>query len=447
MLGETMNRSVVAIVGRPNVGKSTLFNRLLGERRAIVEGLPGTTRDRISADISWEGHEFTLVDSGGLEARPDSGIKQKVKEQVEAAIAEADLILFLVDAREGIMPGDEEVADILRRSQKPLLLVANKVDNDRQESELFQFYRLGMGEPMPVSAYHGRGIDELLGKATACLPLAPLASAEPEMMKVAIVGRPNVGKSLLVNTLLGEERLIVDDTPGTTRDSVDTVLRCDGESIVLIDTAGIRRRGRIQPGIERYSLERAGRAIERADVAVLLIDAVEGLTAQDTHILGYIQKAYRGAILAVNKWDLAEVKDVNLWTDVVKQRTRFMSYVQTLFISAKTGYGVADVLPTARRVYEERVKRIPAASLDKVIREAVAAHVPPKKGTRKLRVIGATQTGISPPTFAFSVNDASLVHFSYQRYLENKLRRAFGFQGNPLRLIFHSRSKKASEKT
>jgi GTP-binding protein len=447
MLGETMNRSVVAIVGRPNVGKSTLFNRLLGERRAIVEDLPGTTRDRVSAYISWEGHEFTLVDSGGLEARPDSGIKQKVKEQVEAAIAEADLILFLVDAREGIMPGDEEVADILRRSQKPLLLVANKVDNDRQESELFQFYRLGMGEPMPVSAYHGRGIDELLGKATACLPLAPLASAEPEMMKVAIVGRPNVGKSLLVNTLLGEERLIVDDTPGTTRDSVDTVLRCDGKSIVLIDTAGIRRRGRIQPGIERYSLERAERAIERADVAVLLIDAVEGLTAQDTHILGYIQKAYRGAILAVNKWDLAEVKDVNLWTDVVKQRTRFMPYVQTLFISAKTGYGVADVLPTARMVYEERGKRIPAASLDKVIREAVAAHVPSKKGTRKLRVIGATQTGISPPTFAFSVNDASLVHFSYQRYLENRLRRAFGFQGNPLRLIFHSRGKKASGKT
>lgn len=440
-------KPVVAIVGRPNVGKSTLFNRLLGERRAIVEDLPGTTRDRVSADISWEGHEFTLVDSGGLEARPDSGIKQKVKEQVEAAIAEADLILFLVDAREGIMPGDEEVADILRRSQKPLLLVANKVDNDRQESELFQFYRLGMGEPMPVSAYHGRGIDELLGKATACLPLAPLASAEPEMMKVAIVGRPNVGKSLLVNTLLGEERLIVDDTPGTTRDSVDTVLRCDGESIVLIDTAGIRRRGRIQPGIERYSLERAERAIERADVAVLLIDAVEGLTAQDTHILGYIQKAYRGAILAVNKWDLAEVKDVNLWADVVKQRTRFMPYVQTLFISAKTGYGVADVLPTARMVYEERGKRIPAASLDKVIREAVAAHVPSKKGTRKLRVIGATQTGISPPTFAFSVNDASLVHFSYQRYLENRLRRAFGFQGNPLRLIFHSRGKKASEKT
>ncbi|MBM4462066.1 MAG: ribosome biogenesis GTPase Der [Chloroflexi bacterium] len=437
-----MKRPVVTIVGRPNVGKSTLFNRILGERRAIVEDLPGTTRDRISADISWEGQEFTLVDSGGLEARPDSGIKQKVKEQVEAAIAEADLILFLVDAREGVMPGDQEVADILRRSQKPLQLVANKVDNDRQESELFQFHKLGMGEPIPVSAYHGKGIDELLDKATACLPPATLAPAEPESMKIAIVGRPNVGKSLLVNTLLGEERLIVDSTPGTTRDSVDTVLRLDDGSIILIDTAGIRRRGRIQPGIERYSLERTQRAIERSDVAVLLIDAVEGITTQDTHILGYIQKAYRGAILAINKWDLAEVKDVNQWTDVIRQRTRFMPYIEILSISAKTGYGVAKVLPTAKRVYEERNKHIPADSLDKVIREAVAAHFPPKKGTRKLTVIGATQTAVSPPTFAFSVNDASLVHFSYQRYLENKLRQAFGFQGNPLRLIFHSRSKK-----
>jgi len=440
-----MTRPIVAIVGRPNVGKSTLFNRLLGERRAIVEGLPGTTRDRIYADISWGGRELTLVDSGGLEPKPGSTIRQKVKEQVEIAIAEADLILFLVDSQEGVMPVDEEVVDILRRSQKPVMLVANKVDSSKQQSEVLQFYELGIGEPIPISAYHGRGIDELLEKATACLPLLPPVSVEPELMKIAIVGRPNVGKSLLANTLLGEERLIVHEIPGTTRDSIDAVFRYDGESIVLIDTAGIRRRGRIEPGIERYSLARTLRAIDRADVALLLTDAVEGITAQDMHILGYIQQAYKGAILIVNKWDLAEVKDVTLWTEVVRQRTKFMPYVEVLFLSAKTGYGVEKVLPTAKRIYEERLKHLPSTLLDSMVKEAVAAHLPPKKGGKQLKIINAMQTGINPPTFVFYVNDAKLAHFSYRRYLENKLRQFFGFQGTPLRLLFKSRGKKTAE--
>ncbi|RLC97482.1 MAG: ribosome biogenesis GTPase Der [Chloroflexi bacterium] len=437
-----MSRPVVAIVGRPNVGKSTLFNRLLGERRAIVEDLPGTTRDRISADVSWDQHLFTLVDSGGLEPKPEAGIRQKVRDQIEAAIAEADVVLFLVDAREGVMPDDEEVAEVLRRSGKTVVLVANKVDNRRMESEVFQFYRLGMGEPVPVSAYHGRGIEDLLQKVTMCLPPPSATPPEPEAMKIAIVGRPNVGKSLLVNTLLGQERLIVHDTPGTTRDMVDTLLEYEGETVVLIDTAGIRRRGRIQRGVERYSAARAQRAIERADVAVLLIDAVEGLTAQDTHVLGYIQQAYKGAILAVNKWDLAVVQDADQWTEAIRERTRFMPYVEILFISAKTGYGVMDILATAKKVSQERAKRVPAADLRTAVREAVAAHLPPKKGTRKLAVLSATQTGVSPPSFVFHVNDASLVHFSYRRYLENRLRQSFGFEGTPLRLTFKSKGEK-----
>lgn len=436
-----MSRPTVAIVGRPNVGKSALFNRLIGERRAIVEDLPGTTRDRLYADISFWGHELTLVDCGGLESKPTSTIRREVKKQVEMAIAEADAILFLVDAREGVMPADQEVADILRRSQKPVVLVANKIDDPRQESQAFQFYEMGMGEPIPISAYHGKGIEEMLEKVVDCLPSLPPVSLEPELMKIAIVGRPNVGKSMLVNALLGEERVIVNEIPGTTRDAIDTVFVHDGDKVVLIDTAGIRRRGRIEPGTEQYSLIRALHAIDLADVALLLIDAVEGITAQDTHILGYIQQAYKGAVLIINKWDLAENKDMAWWTEMVRGKTRFMSYIEILFLSAKTGYGVGEVLPAAKRVYEERLKHLSTPLLDNFVKEAVAAHshYPPKKGKRQLRILNAKQTGVNPPTFVFSVNNAKLAHFSYQRYLENKLRQLFGFQGTPLRLLFKSR--------
>lgn len=439
-----MTRPIVAIVGRPNVGKSTLFNRLVGDRKAIIEDLPGTTRDRLYADVSLWGREFTLVDCGGLEIVPTSDIGQGIKHQVEMAIAEADAIILLVDARDGVTLADEEVVELLRRSCKPLVLVANKIDNARHESHVFQFYELGIGEPVPISAYHGKGIEEMLEKVVSCLPPSSPALPELELMKIAIVGRPNVGKSMLVNALLGEERSIVNDMAGTTRDAIDTVFSYGDESIVLIDTAGINKRGRIQQGIEQFSFIRTIRAIDRADVALLLIDATEGITAQDIHILGYVREAYKGAILIVNKWDLVENKDVDLWVDMIRNKTKFMPYIEILFLSAKTGYGIEGILPIATRIYEQRLKRLPASLLGKFIKEAVEAHLPPKKGRMVMRILSAKQTGINPPTIVFTVNDAKLVHFSYQRYLENRLRQRFGFGGTPIRLIFKGRGEKVT---
>jgi GTP-binding protein len=435
-----MPKPVVAIIGRPNVGKSTLFNRLLGMRKAIVEDLPGTTVDRIHSDVSWEGRDLTLVDCGGLEANPGPTMRRKVRDQVEKAIAGADLLLFLVDARDGVVPADGETADIVRRAGKPMMLVVNKVENPKQEAQVAQFYELGMGDPIPISAYHGHGIHELMQKVVERLPPPTPAVAEPESMKIAIVGRPNVGKSLLLNTLLGEERVVVDEVPGTTRDTIDTVLQYKGERVTLIDTAGIRRRGRIDQGIERYSFQRTADAIERADIALLVVDAVEGITAQDIHILGYIHKAFKGAVLLVNKWDLVETGDTSLWMEVVKRKTRFMPYIETHFISAKTGRGVDKILPLARRIYEERIRRLDQDLLDSIVRDAEAAKQSPKQGRRRLKVYKAVQTAINPPTFSFSVNDAKLVHFSYQRFLENKMRQYCGFKGTPLHLLFKSKA-------
>ena len=440
-----MPKPVVAIIGRPNVGKSTLFNRLLGKRKAIVEDLPGTTVDRIHSDISWEGRDLTLVDCGGLEANPGPTMRRKVRDQVEKAIAGADLLLFLVDARDGVVPADGETADIVRRAGKPMMLVVNKVESPKQEAQVAQFYELGMGDPIPISAYHGHGIHELMQKVFERLPPPTPASAEPESMKIAIVGRPNVGKSLLLNTLLGEERVVVDEVPGTTRDTIDTVLQYKGEMVTLIDTAGIRRRGRIDQGIERYSFQRTADAIERADIALLVVDAVEGITAQDIHILGYIHKAFKGAVLLVNKWDLVETGDTSLWMEVVKRKTRFMPYIETHFISAKTGRGVDKILPLARRIYEERIRRLDQDLLDSIVRDAEAAKQSPKQGRRRLKVYKATQTAVNPPTFAFSVNDAKLVHFSYQRFLENKVRQYCGFKGTPLHLLFKSKADKKAK--
>ncbi len=435
-----MPKPVVAIIGRPNVGKSTLFNRLLGMRKAIVEDLPGTTVDRIHSDISWEGRDLTLVDCGGLEANPGPTMRRKVRDQVEKAIAGADLLLFLVDARDGVVPADGETADIVRRAGKPMMLVVNKVESPKQEAQVAQFYELGMGDPIPISAYHGHGIHDLMQKVFERLPPPTPAVAEPESMKIAIVGRPNVGKSLLLNTLLGEERVVVDEVPGTTRDTIDTVLQYKGGRVTLIDTAGIRRRGRIDQGIERYSFQRTADAIERADIALLVVDAVEGITAQDIHILGYIHKAFKGAVLLVNKWDLVETGDTSLWMEVVKRKTRFMPYIETHFISAKTGRGVDKILPLARRIYEERIRRLDQDLLDSIVRDAEAAKQSPKQGRRRLKVYKAVQTAINPPTFSFSVNDAKLVHFSYQRFLENKMRQYCGFKGTPLHLLFKSKA-------
>jgi len=430
-----VSKSIVAIIGRQNVGKSTLLNRLTRKRIAITEDLPGTTRDRISSDIPWRGTEFTLVDTGGFVARPESSVAQAVKEQVVVAIAEADLIIFLVDVRDGLTPLDTEIADMLRQTGKPIVLVANKADNASLETMAVEFYQLGLGEPLAISAYHGRGTDELLDRISTMLPTEPSVAAEPALMKVAIVGRPNVGKSMLLNALLGEERAIVDEFPGTTRDAIDTRLDFQGQSVLLIDTAGIRRRGRIVNGVERYSVSRARHAIERADVVLLMIDATEPLTAQDKHIAGYIQQAAKGVVLVVNKWDLVADRDVKKWDEYIKSQLKFMPYAPVLYISAKLGQGVDEVMPQAYQVYQERQKRLPTATVNNAVQQALATHSVPRVGGKELKIRYVTQAEVNPPTFVFFVNDTN-VHFSYRRYLENKLRQSFGFAGTPLRLLF-----------
>ena len=434
-----MGKSIVAIVGRQNVGKSTLLNRLAGKPIAIVEDLPGTTRDRIFADVAWQGVGFTLVDTGGLELKPSSTIAQRVKEQVEVAITEADAIIFLVDVRDGVIPADLEVADMLRQVSKPIILVANKADNAQLEAGAADFYELGLGEPLAISAYHGRHTAELLDKVISLLPVAVPAEAEPEVMKVAIVGRPNTGKSTLLNSIVGKERAIVDEAPGTTRDAIDTLLDIDGRSVLLIDTAGIRRRGKLGVGVERYGVIRALRAIDRADIALLVVDATELLTAQDMHIAGYIQQAAKGIVLVVNKWDLAGGKSKTEYSKYIRSQLKFMPYAPVLYVSAKFRQGVNKVMPQAFQIYQERLKRVPTAAVNGVVQQAVVTHNPPRAGSKQLKFLHVTQAEVNPPTFVFFVNDAKLIHFSYQRYLENKLRQAFGFVGTPLRLVFKTR--------
>lgn len=438
-----MTRPIVAIVGRPNVGKSTLFNRLVGERLAIIEDLPGTTRDRVYADISWGDHELTLIDTGGLEPRPESSLRQKVQYQAEAAIEEAEVIIFMVDVLDGVTVPDSEVAEALRRSQKPLLLAVNKADNDQRRHQAFQFHELGIGEPIAISAHHGTGVADLMDEVTARLPLPTPPEEEPGMLKIAIVGRPNVGKSMLLNAILGQERAIVSETPGTTRDAIDTVFKYDDESILFIDTAGIRRRGRVEGGIERYSVMRSLRAISRADAAILVTEAAEVITAQDTHIAGYIHQALKGMVLVVNKWDLASELgiDAAACATEILQRLKFFPGIPILFVSAQFGGGVDQVLPAAKKVSLDRQKRLPTALLNEELGRILAAHSPPSVRGRQLKVSYVTQAEVSPPTFVFFVNDPKLLHFSYQRYLENKLREAFGFGGIPLKLVFKRKGK------
>jgi GTP-binding protein len=433
-----MSKPIVAIVGRQNVGKSTLLNRLAGKRIAIVADMPGTTRDRVFADISWQDTSFTLVDTGGLEVQPSTAISLGVKEQVEAAIAEADVIIFLVDSESGIVPADLEVAEMLRRSSKPIILAANKSDNPERESQAVEFYEMGLGEPLAISAYHGRGTAELLDRVGALLPIPEKAETSAEIMKLAIVGRPNVGKSTLLNSLLGEERAIVDKTPGTTHDAINTLLDFGGQNVILIDTAGIRRRGRWGKGVERYSVIRALRAIDEADVVLLVLDATELLTSQDEHIAGYIQQAAKGVVLVVNKWDLVN-QDMNETTDYIRKKLKFMSYAPVVYTSAQFGQGVDRVMPQAFEVYQERQKRIATTEVNNVVQQAVAAHNLPRKGKKQLKILYATQAEVNPPTFVFFVNDPKLIHFSYQHYLENKLRQSFGFAGTPLRFVFKTR--------
>jgi len=437
-----MSKPIVAIVGRPNVGKSTLFNRLVGRRLAITHEVPGTTRDRLYAEAEWGGVSFILVDTGGLDLVSDDDLMAQVRAQAQTAIAEADVVIFLVDVKDGLTAGDEEVAQVLRRSAKPVLLAANKADNRALREAAVEFYALGLGEPYPISALHGTGTGDLLDQVVGAFP-AEEEEEELEAVKIAIVGRPNVGKSSLLNKILGQERAIVHETPGTTRDAIDTQMEWEGVPVVLIDTAGIRRKGRIQRGVEKYSVLRALRAIDRADVVLLLIDAVEGATAQDAHIAGYILEEAKSVVVVVNKWDLVE-KDtytMQAYLEHIRTVLRFLDYVPVLFVSALTGQRVSQVLPTALRVQEERLIRIPTAELNRILQEAVARHAPPSKAGKRLKFYYATQAAVDPPTFVFFVNDPRLVHFSYERYLENRLREHYGFLGTPLRLSFRKRGK------
>lgn len=431
-----MSKSIVAIIGRQNVGKSTLLNRLAGKRVSIVEDFPGTTRDRVFADVSWEGKEFTLVDTGGLELGMETEIDRGVKGQILQAMAEADAILFMVDVKDGIMPADLEIADLVRRLKKPTLLVSNKADNKKLETQAVEFYRLGLGEPFVISAYHGRSTAELIEKIITLLPSSSQVAAEPEMMKVAIVGRPNVGKSMLLNAILGQERVIVSDVPGTTRDAIDTQFDLFGEKVLLIDTAGIRKRGQIETGIEQFSVIRSMRAIDRCDVALLVLDATGNFAAQDMHIAGYIQQALKGIVIVVNKWDIVTNENQDLWAENTRKQFKFITYAPILFISAKLGDGVSEVLPLAYQVYQERMKQVPDTELRGVVQGAVASHNMPRKGKITLSIKGISQTGVNPPTFTFRVNDPRIVHFSFRRFLENRLREAFGFTGTPINLVF-----------
>jgi GTPase len=434
-----MSKNIVAIVGRPNVGKSTLFNRLVGRPQAIVADEPGTTRDRIIADMSWQGMDFTVVDTGGLEPRPGSQMLQLIKDQVEIAIEEADVIIFVVSVMDGITGADGEIADMLRRSGKPVVLAANKADNQSRRFQAPDFYQLGMGDPYPISAYHGSGTGELLSQVVKLLPPQTPAPAEPEMMKVAIVGRPNVGKSSIINAILGQERSIVTEVPGTTRDAIDTIFQYGEEKVLLIDTAGIRRRGRVERGIESYGVIRAIRAIDRADVALLVLDATDLITAQDLHVAGYLQQAYKGVVVVVNKWDLVEVKDKDSYIVEIRGRLKFLHHAQILFTSAKRRVGIKQLLPAAVQVYQERNKRVSTGQLNSLIEAATVGINLPRLGKKQLKVLYVTQADVNPPTFVFFVNDPELVHFSFQRYLENKLRQAFGFEGTSLHLIFRRR--------
>jgi GTP-binding protein len=435
-----MTKPLVALVGRPNVGKSTLFNRLIEERLAIVEDLPGTTRDRIYADAEWGGIIFVFIDTGGLVPDSADDLVASVRGQVQIAIDEAEVIIFLVDVKEGVTASDLEIAHLLRRSSKPVLLAVNKADNESRRQEAMEFYELGLGDPFPISALHGTGTGDLLD---ALLKAAPSETWDvpTEGTRIAIVGRPNVGKSSLLNTILGRQRMIVSETPGTTRDAVDSVIDWNGEQVTLIDTAGIRRRGRVEPGIERYSVMRALRAIQRADVALLLLDATEGVTEQDAHIAGYVVDEAKGLVIVVNKWDLVE-KDtytVQEYTLEIRRALKFVSYCPLVFVSATSGQRVKKAIDVALDVQQARSIRIPTGELNRLMGDVVAKHAPPSKRGKRLKIYYATQIGVAPPSFVFFVNDPELVHFSYERYLENQFREACGFEGSPLRMTFQRR--------
>ncbi len=432
---------LIAIVGRPNVGKSALFNRLTRRNQALVEDLPGTTRDRIYGVVEWRGRHMRVVDTGGLADEDQDPFSTLVRQGVEQALSESAAVLFVVDAAGGLTAADYEVAEHLRRVSHPVILVANKTDTRAGRENLDELYALGVGEPWSISALHGQGIGDLLDEMLDVVEGADEPEDLGERIRVAIIGRPNVGKSSLLNAVLGEQRVIVSDVPGTTRDPIDTPFTFEGRDMMLVDTAGIRRRGRVERGVERHSVQRAERAIDRADVAVLVIDQTEPMASQDTHIAGYAQKAGKGLVLVVNKWDLAEDRSARAeFARQVDHRYRFVPWAPVHFTSAVTGEGVRELLELVAHIHEVRHRRVPTSELNRTVHRAMAEHGPPTIRHRKLKVMYTTQAEIAPPTFVFFVNDPGLLHFSYERYLENKIRETFDFEGTAIRLLFRRRS-------
>lgn len=434
-------KPIVAVVGRPNVGKSTLFNRLTGKRIAIVEDKPGVTRDRIYSEAEWLDHKFIIIYTGGIEPKSEDTILSQMRNQAQVAIETADVIVFVVDAKEGITSSDEDVADMLRRTKKPVILAVNKADNMSRMSDAYEFYNLGIGEPMSISSTLGLGIGDLLDRVVSYFDKNIEADDEDEITKVAIIGKPNVGKSSLVNRLLNEERVIVSDIPGTTRDAIDTPLEVNGEKYVLIDTAGIRRKSKVNEEVERYSVIRSLAAIERSDVCLVMVDATEGVTDQDSKIAGYAHEAGKGIAIVVNKWDAIEKDDktMNAFKNKISADLSFLSYAPSIFISAKTGQRVDKLIELIKYVANQNAMRISTGVLNDIIADAVTMNQPPMGKGRRLKIFYATQVSTKPPTFVFFVNDTEIVHFSYERYLENQIRARFGLEGTPVRFIYRSR--------
>lgn len=438
-------KPIVAVVGRPNVGKSTLFNKIAGKRISIVEDTPGITRDRIYADAEWCGHEFTLIDTGGIEPAANDIILSQMREQAGMAIDMADVILFMVNVRDGMTAADKEVAAMLQKCGRPVILVCNKVDNPGNPPiEMYEFYNLGIGEPKPVSSIHGLGVGDLLDEIVSYFPNESGTAEEENIIKVAVVGKPNAGKSSLINRILGENRVIVSDIAGTTRDAIDSTYELDGQKYVFIDTAGMRKRGKINENVERYSVARALGAVDRADVCLIMIDAQEGITEQDTKIAGYVHESGKANVIVVNKWDLIE-KETNTmknFKNKVKEGFNFMMYAPSVYISAVTGLRVDSLFDMIKSTLAENSKRISTGVLNDVINEAIAMVQPPSDKGKRLKIYYATQAGTKPPTFVLFVNNAELAHYSYIRYLENQLRAKFGFEGTPIKFIIREKNKK-----
>lgn len=441
-MSRSKGKPIVAVVGRPNVGKSTLFNALAGQKISIVKDTPGITRDRIYADVTWLDRSFTLIDTGGIEPDSSDVILSQMREQAEIAINTADVIIFMVDVRQGLVDADSKVADMLRRSQKPVVLVVNKVDNlDKYMADVYEFYNLGIGDPHPISASNQMGLGDMLDEVIGYFGEEGIEEEEDNKIRVAIVGKPNVGKSSLINKLIGENRLIVSDIAGTTRDAVDTPVTHNGKEYIFIDTAGLRRKNKIKEELERYMIVRTVSAVERADIVVLMIDAVEGVTEQDAKIAGIAHERGKAVIIAVNKWDAIEKNDktVNKYTAKIREILSYMPYAEITFISAVTGQRLNKLYDLIDMVAENHAMRVSTGVLNEIMSEAVALQQPPSDKGRRLKLFYITQAAVKPPTFVIFVNDKKLMHFSYTRYIENKIREAFGFKGTPLKFIIRER--------